>query len=139
MPMKTLSIFAASLTFISSAHAAPLTVNVDGVEARGGDFYISVQAEGEFMREEATAAEIVTDIGAGTYSASFDVPAGAYAISIWHDENGDGVFDRAANGMPLDGWAMSGGRLMGPPTFEDVSVDVPSEGAAVSVSMTYNR
>ncbi|MEL6567214.1 MAG: DUF2141 domain-containing protein [Pseudomonadota bacterium] len=139
MPIRSIASIATVLACATAAHAGALTVSIDGVEDRGGTFYISIQSEAEFMKQEGTAGDVISNIEAGTFSKSYDVPAGRYAVSIWHDENGNGVFDTEETGMPLDGWAMSGNALTGPPTFDDVAVSVPAEGNAVRLAMSYHR
>ncbi len=124
----------------SAMDAGTLTVEVKGVQARGGTLYISVQTEEQFMKEDGVAGTTVESPEAGAHSFTFEVPAGAYAVSVWHDDNDNGVFDMSDYGMPLDGWAMSNGRsLMGPPTFDAIGVAVTSDGATVSETVLYSR
>lgn len=139
MPFRIPSLITAAAILSTTATAAPLTVIVEGVEARGGPFYVSVQTEDQFMKNAATAGEIIPAVADGTFVGTYDVPPGSYAVSIWHDDNGNGEFDSNEDGMPLDGWAMSGGPLMGPPTFEDVSVAVRDVGPSESLTMSYHR
>lgn len=117
------------------AHAAPLTVALDGVRG-DGPLYVSVQTEAQFMQEAAAAGTIIQTPEPGSHSFTFDVPPGAYAVSIWHDD-GNGAFDRDARGWPLDGWAMSGILGEGEPSFSDAAVTVGPDGASVSLSMVY--
>jgi len=135
---RSLTALSALIFIAGAAHAAPLTVDLTGVEARGGKIYISIQTEDQFMKEEGFGKiieTVTTDL-----SETFDLPEGRYAVSVWHDDNGNGTFDRAANGMPEDGWAMHNGKaLRGLPSFADVSIDVSSAGATVSESMIYGR
>ena len=131
----------AALGLTSAAHAAPLTVTISDVEARGGKLYISVQTKSQFMMNEGTAGEVIDAPTAGNHTFSYDVPEGAYVVSVWHDDNGNGEFDRDSTTFwPLDGWAMhKGSELTGPPTFDDVSIDVGSSGATVSEQISYGR
>ena len=119
------------------AHAADLDLTVTGIEDRGGKLYVSVQTEGEFMGPSGTAGQIIDEPGAGSVALTFDVPPGRYAVSVWHDFNANGTFDMRDNGMPLDGWAMSGPMGDGPPSFEDVAVTVDAQGGAVDMTMVY--
>lgn len=130
----------AAATFTLSASAAEVTITLTGVQARNGPLYVALQSEDQFMQEAATAAT-QTDVPAkGSLTYKLDVPAGNYALVVWHDDNGNGVFDRAENGIPLDGWAMSrSAELQGYPSFEMVSLEVPETGAAISENMTYGR
>ncbi len=120
------------------ALAAPLSVTVDGIEARGGTLYVGVQTEAEFMTNGGIAGEIVATPAAGAQSFTFDLPEGAYAVSVWHDFNANGTFDMSAEGMPADGWAMINGEaLRGPPVFSDSSLAVPESGASVTLNVIY--
>ncbi|MGJ3232914.1 MAG: DUF2141 domain-containing protein [Oceanicaulis sp.] len=133
--MKTLLTASAAALLGAAAQAAPLTVLLDGVQGEG-PLYISVQTEAQFMQDTGVAGRIVESPAPGAHSFTFDVPPGAYAVSVWHDD-GNQVFDRAENGWPLDGWAMSGPMGDGPPSFSDVAVTVTDEGGAVDMTMVY--
>ena len=125
---------------VGTAVAEPLELRIEGVEARGGTLLVSVQNEAEFMGETGIAGDVVEAPEAGTATFSFDVPPGDYAVTVWHDDNGNGQFDRAEIGYPLDGWAMSGTmpERRGP-TFAEAAVRVPAGGGTTTVSMTYGR
>ena len=137
---RSIPILVASLGLACAAHAAPLKVDLSGVEARGGKLYISIQTQAQFMKEEGVG-EVVASPTAGGHSFTFDVPEGRYAVSVWHDDNDNGEFDRdSSTYWPLDGWAMhNGSELKGPPSFEAVSIDVTTAGATVSEQMIYER
>lgn len=127
-----------ALAFAAPALAAPLTVTLNGVEDRGATLYIGVQTEAQFMKNEAVAGEKIDNAAAGTHTVSFDLPEGDYSVSVWHDLNGNGEFDRAESGMPNEGWAMSNGSgLRGEPSFSDVSVSVDGDGARVTETVRY--
>ncbi|MEM1086760.1 MAG: DUF2141 domain-containing protein [Pseudomonadota bacterium] len=120
-----------------SAFAGTLSVTIDGVQQKGGDLYITVQTEDQFLENEAAGARVieiaqdtntsikptkehselfqkvsfigssVTDVRSQSYSVGFDLPEGEYSVSFWHDINGNGIFDTDEVGRPIDGWAMS--------------------------------
>ena len=137
-PMKTLMAAATALAAAGTATAAPLTVNVDGIEARGGTLYVGVQTEAQFMKNDGVAGEIVAAPEAGSKSFSFELPEGTYSISIWHDFNGNGAFDLAENGRPVDGWSsINAETLRAAPTFEQASLALPSGGAAATLKVIY--
>ena len=129
---------AACASLIGAAAAADLTVTVEGVEARGGTFFVSVQTEAEFMGQSGTDGSVTRAPGAGTLTRTYDLPPGEYAVTVWHDDDGNGEFDMGPGGMPLDGWAMSG-TMAGMPSFQAAKVTVGEDGAAATMSMTYGR
>ena len=127
-------------TSATAAHAGTLTFTAENVEARGGTLYVGVQTEDQFMQWDGIAGDKIEAPTAGSHTMSFDLPAGDYAVSVWHDLDGDGEFDRTETGMPLDGWAMiNGAKLRGAPTFDAVKISVPETGASASESVIYPR
>lgn len=137
-PIKTLMASAAALAAAGAAVAAPLTVHVDGIEARGGTLYVGVQTEAQFMQNAGIAGEMIAAPEAGSQSFTFDLPEGAYSISIWHDFNGNGQFDMSEAGPPADGWAMINGEAMrAAPTFAEASLTLPAAGTATTLKVIY--
>ena len=136
--LKALICAAAALAAATSATAAPLTVNIDGIEARGGKFYVGVQTEAQYMKDEGVAGEIVDAPAAGSRSFTFDLPEGVYSISVWHDFNGNGQFDMSEEGRPADGWSsINAETLRAAPTFEQTSLTLPASGAAATLKVYY--
>ncbi len=74
---------------------------------------------------------------AATVTCRYDsLPGGDYAISIFQDENGDGVLDTNAFGAPTEGYGASQNAIPGTsaPTFDANKVTVV-EGQELAVSM----
>ena len=134
------SMIAAGLVLLGAgaAQAGDVTVTLTGVQARGGTVYVTLQTESEFM-QSAGLAQRVDGPAAGPVTVTFrDVPVGAYALSAFHDENGDQRMQSSPMGIPTEGWAMSNGdALRGPPTFGLVSVQIGADGASLSEAMRY--
>ena len=121
------------------AMAADVSIEIAGVKSADGPLYVSLQTEGQFMQNAGTAGKIVQDPQAGTISVVVPgVAPGEYSVSVWHDIDGDGQFDRAPDGRPLDGWSMlNAGALRGAPTFDAVKFSVSDSGAAIRLDMMY--
>lgn len=136
--MKSLTAIAGALAIAGSAVAAPLTINLEGLQARGGTLYVSVQTEAQFMKNDGVAGDMVPEPEAGAKSFTYDLPEGAYSISVWHDFNGNGQFDMSEAGPPADGWSMIGAETMrASPTFADASLMLPATGTSVTLSVLY--
>ena len=118
----------------------PVTIDLSEVEVREGPLYISIQKEDEYMgmRGHGGIIQAVTgNLSEVTYKV--DVP-GRYAVSLWHDLDGDAVFSMAEDYSIEDGWGGSGELSAAKrPTFDDVAVDVPSYGTSVEVKMFYPK
>lgn len=139
MPLpKPLIALAALLSTAGVAAAAPLIVTVTDIEARGGTFYVGVQTEAQFMQDAGVAGETIEAPEAGAKTFTFDLPEGTYAVSVWHDFNGNGTFDTSADGRPVDGWgAINGEKLRAAPEFGQVSIALPAGGASAAVKTFY--
>jgi uncharacterized protein (DUF2141 family) len=129
-----------ALSAAAPGAAAPLTVEIDGVRSGTGLLYVSVQTREQFMQNRGVAGSVVTAPDAGLHRFRYDLPAGEYAVSVWHDDNGNGQFDKNENFIPLDGWAMvGGGELRGEPRFEQVRTVVGNGPVTVRMPMIYGR
>lgn len=121
-----------------AAQAGDVTVTLEGIQARGGVVYVSLQTEDQFM-QPAGFGQRIESPAAGPLTVVFEnVPAGRYAFSAFHDENGDMTMQASEIGIPTEGWAMTNGEaLRGPPTFDVVAVDIGAEGATLTETMHY--
>ena len=65
-----------------------------------------------------------------------DVPAGAFAISVFHDEDSDHELDTGAFGIPSEHYGFSRGARgsFGPPSFDDARLDL-AEGESKQVTI----
>ncbi|HEX8525761.1 DUF2141 domain-containing protein [Allosphingosinicella sp.] len=139
--MKTLILASiAALALATPATAATLTVDLDGVRSAPGTLYVSVQTREQFMQRSGIAGTVMSAPQAGSHRFGFELPEGEYAISVWHDDNGNGSFDKAENFMPLDGWAMvNAAQLRGEPSFDQVKTVIGGSPAGVRLQMVYGR
>jgi len=68
------------------------------------------------------------------------LPAGTYALSVMHDENGNGELDKSGLGVPTEGagFSQDAAGTFGAPSFEDASfrVDAGSE-TRVTIHLRY--
>jgi uncharacterized protein (DUF2141 family) len=68
-----------------------------------------------------------------------DLPAGTYAVSVFHDENANGKVDTNFLGIPKEGLASSRNArgFLGPPKFKDASFPYPGPDARMTLTLTY--
>ena len=65
-----------------------------------------------------------------------DLPSGTYAVSVMHDENGNGSLDSNFLGMPVEGYGFSNDpRVMRKATFEEAAFAVGAEGALIELHL----
>jgi uncharacterized protein (DUF2141 family) len=132
---------ALALAFPAAALAGPVSVDLSGLRA-GGALYVQLQTRAQFMGAERVAGRIVAAPAAGSLSLDLgDVPPGDYAITIWHNDNGNHLFDMdPSTGAPADGWAtVNGEALSGRPAFDQIRFAIPAEGLRVPLVLHYGR
>ena len=119
-----------------------LIVQLNGLRNDQGHVQLRLwSSKAGFPTNDAKAFRSVTvDIHNGTASVVMaDIPSGIYAISAYHDENGNGKFDTRFPGIPTEGYAISnGGRgKLGPPPFEPAKVNVQGTETTVTIAIQY--
>jgi uncharacterized protein (DUF2141 family) len=141
--VKIITPIAALLVLAAPAalQAGPVRVDLSGVHA-GGTLYVQLQTRAQFLGAERSAGQLIQAPQAGALSVDLgEVPPGDYAVTVWHDDNGNQQFDvDPRTGRPLDGLAMAPvAGLRGPPTFDQLKVTIPAAGLAVPLAMHYTR
>lgn len=120
----------------------PVTVtvtNLDPASAGNDTVYVSIQTRDEF-RSLRGAGGVTPYAKTGSMTATFFVQeADEYAVSVWHDRDGDGRFSMTEDySRVLDSYAVSGdpvanaGKIA---TFDDAKFDVPNMGTRLTVEM----
>ncbi len=68
-----------------------------------------------------------------------DIEPGRYAVSVLHDEDGDGRLAKNLLGIPREGWGTTNDRTFPfrGPTFDESVVDFTPDRASVRVSLHY--
>jgi uncharacterized protein (DUF2141 family) len=128
----------AVLAFAGQALAGDVTVTLTGVQAKGGQVLVSLQKRDQFMKPMADYGTKAPATAGDMTLTIKDVPAGDYAVVVMHDEDSNFQMSRADNGMPKEGWSMSGSPPTDrKPTFDEVKVTVPAEGTSVTEPMVY--
>ena len=64
-----------------------------------------------------------------------NVEPGRYALSAYHDRNGNGKLDVGAFGIPNEpfGFSRNARGKMGPPAFDDAAFEVPAAGVSLVI------
>ncbi len=118
------------LGLASAAHAFDLTVEVINAKSTQGTVDGALYAsdaswlkDGQALRGERTAA------AAKTVLVYRDLPAGSYAVSLFHDENGNGKLDTNPAGIPREryGFSRDARGHFGAPKFADAALDLQAD------------
>ena len=123
--------------------AADLAIEVHGIQSSDGQLYVAVhspESAETFPAADGMFAGLSHRARAGTLRFVLrDLPAGRYAISAFHDENGNRELDTNPSGIPTEGYGFANdpNTELGPADFEAAAVEVGATNALAAVSMRY--
>ena len=124
----------------ASGHAATLHVTVENIRNDSQPVRVLLfKTPDTFPDEEQAYGVQATAATEGTAVVEFtDLAPGAYAIMAYHDENEDNRLNRVLGMWPSEGYGLSLNPLvMGPPTFQETSFELPARGLSVTLSLQY--
>lgn len=136
MKMRKL-LLAAMAAWAASATAAEVVVNVENVrQAKGDVFVIVYDSKEHFLHERKLEIKAPATVGSVKLVIA-DLPPGEYALSAFHDVDGDGKLARNFIGIPKEpaGFSNDAVPSFGPPKYIDAKVTIPTEGATLSVKL----
>ena len=103
-------------------------------------FYLYDSEKGFPTKPDLAKRSASAGIVGSEAKAVFDnVPAGTYAVSVYHDEDGDGELDTNFLGIPSEGVGVSRNAKgsFGPPSFADASFAVQSSPVQMKIRIKY--
>lgn len=128
----------ATLLIATAAMAADLEVSVEGLRSAEGNVRVA-------LHRRADAAEFPDGAGvAGVFRLAepegvrvvfADLPAGDYAVAVFHDADGDGELGTNILGIPIEGYGFSNDArgFMGPPSFDAAAIAVGGDDDLISI------
>jgi uncharacterized protein (DUF2141 family) len=132
---------------IASAQTGQISVSVTQIEGDEGTIlcglFRQTDADGFPMERSSAwkrAERPVSAVRDARTTLTFEgVPAGRYAVSCMHDEDGNGRMRTGAFGIPKEGWAVSrnASPTMRAPRFEEAVVDFDGSRTTLRVRMQY--
>jgi uncharacterized protein (DUF2141 family) len=140
--IRTLLLMFLMLPLIASAaRAADLTVTIKDVHSSSGQVLIVVYDESGFGKPELAKMRQKANATSGDVKFVFhNLAAGRYAVSAFHDENGNGKLDRNSLGVRTEGYGFSNDAqgTAGPPKFSQAAFDFDGKtDKQISFSLNY--
>ncbi|MFH7320519.1 DUF2141 domain-containing protein [Desulfurivibrio sp. D14AmB] len=139
--MRFLLACATILLLAAQAQASELTVKVTKVESAEGGVYVALYGlEDGFPSRPCRWCQRVP-AQPGTVAVLFPhLPPGRYAVSVYHDVNGNGRLDTNRFGVPTEpyGFSLDARGSFGPPSFEDASFTVADQPLALEINLVSN-
>jgi uncharacterized protein (DUF2141 family) len=142
MTRRLIGLLAACLG--AGACAATLNVEVVGAKNDQGHVAVAVFAAPEgFPKDDGRAIRrLRAPIDAARRSSTVtlaDLPAGEYAVSVFHDDDDSGVLETNFFGLPLKGYGFSNNPrpAMRAARFEEARFALPETGRTIRVELGY--
>ena len=127
--MKNILLFLALFCFITTTSLAQngtFKLKIQGLKSTKGAVAVALYDHPDkFLEKEFTS--IHQEIEDENLEITFkNIPAGTYAISMFHDENNNKVMDKNFMGIPSEPYAFGNNArgIFGPPDFSESSVQV---------------
>ena len=140
--VRALSVALLASALLGAAPAAPgVTATVTGLRSDKGRVVACLTARAATFPEcahDPAAIGRIVPAAEGTVLDFGHVPPGRYAISMFHDENGNGRLDKRLM-MPREGYGFSRNApvVMGPPSFASAAFAVAAGDARQAIRMRY--
>lgn len=138
--MRLITVLAALVAAPAAAGAADLTLSVEGLRNRAGKVSVCLfcgpEAFPDCERAPGALRRTVPSAKAGQPVVFHDLPAGSYAATVLHDENGDGRLDTNLLGIPKEGVGITNNALprFSAPRFSDARFEMPgARGQSVRI------
>jgi uncharacterized protein (DUF2141 family) len=133
---------------LQHAHAGPdkdagaVTVTVDGFRNDSGHARIALFNRDDGFPDSDTAPLKKTTVAIvkGRVQVKFEgLPAGDYAVSMYHDENDDAKFNKGMFGIPKEGYGVSNNVIhrLRAPNFDEARFRIGDPNTAVQIHVHY--
>ncbi len=124
----------------SAAEAATLKIEIENLRSTRGEVHLALWDRSESFTDgdrKLAGARIPADRGRALEFK--DLAPGRYALAVYHDENGNGKFDRTWIGLPDEGLGFSNGAWigLGPPSFDEAAVTLDRDSRTIVISLRY--
>ncbi|MEE9906113.1 DUF2141 domain-containing protein [Chlorobium sp.] len=119
-----------------------ITVNIRNISKPEGMLGVALYSSKQGFPDKAdrAVATRVRKISGTEHEVRFDnIPYGTYAISVLHDENGNGRMDKKAIFIPKEGFGVSNNPKIkrGPPSFSEAVFNLDRQQTELTVNMIY--
>jgi len=124
--------FAALALLATTACAADLTVTITDIRAAEGSLMVALVNTDAAWNNQAkpVAAQAVAAVKGEMQLKFTDLPDGAYAVQVMHDENGNDKLDSNFLGIPTEGYGFSNNPdVMRRATFDEARFEVKADTA----------
>lgn len=133
--------FAALATFITgiSDPETGLQLEVSHIRSAKGQMMVAVyDSKATFLGDKVVKSAIVPVTRAGQMTIRIpDLPLGVYAVSVFHDVNGNGKLDTNFLGIPKEPYGFSNNAKghFGPPQYDKAKFEYRVQGQTAGIKL----
>ena len=119
--------------------AGDLTVTVDHIRNDHGSILAALyDSDASFMKQPLARASFVLKAAPGELRYVFHgLPPRKYALTVFHDENGNGRLDKNLLGIPKEGYGFSNSSDARPPRFDQAAFDFDGTTRSITITLHY--
>ena len=122
--------------------ASSILVHISGVRSDKGTLVAVLYGDqpDQFLKKGARVARERVPAHTGTVTLCLEAPhPGTYAVAVYHDEDGNGKFDRSWTGLPSEGFGVSNNPrpVLRAPTLAESAIQVGSGHSVVNIDLRY--
>ena len=134
-----LALVAASSIGAAAPPTGVLQVQISNVRNAKGRVHIDICPQAQFLKDNCPYSGNAPAQAGVTIVTARGIPAGRYAVQVFHDENNNGEVDRGLFGMPKEGVGFSNdARIgLGPPKFADAVFAFDGNSKTIQLKMRY--
>ena len=117
-----------------------LIVNISGFPSSDGFAMVALHKSEESYKDEGATAIAKSRIMVVNQKAQAifgNLEYGSYGISIFHDENGNGIMDKNAMGIPKEAYGFSNNArgFFGKPDYKNVMFEINSAEKDIAINL----
>ncbi|MDH5654737.1 MAG: DUF2141 domain-containing protein [Spirochaetia bacterium] len=142
IPAALLMILFSAATTNAEEKTCSLEVSIDGIRNNSGSIMMGLfnQPHDDFPGEKKEFKNAYIKITDKKATQSFTLPCGKYAVSVFHDENGNRQLDANSIGIPKEGYGFSMNHpdsKFGPPEYKKAEFKLKKGKKKISIQMIY--
>ncbi len=124
---------------LAGTGAAELKVTLEQVATGSGHVLVAVCTPETFLRRGCPYTGRAPAVSGEAQVVVRSIEPGVYAVQAFHDENDNLELDRNFLGLPKEGMGFSNDAPMrfGPPTFEDLAIEIDASGTVTRLRLRY--
>lgn len=137
--LKKIVLLSFFITLVVANQSGKLSVVLNEIRQSSGIIYVSIhndKAAFPMKSEKALTSNMVE--GSVREVVFNEIPFGEYAVSVFHDENGNGKMDTHLFGIPKEGVGASNNKMgFGPPSFQDAMFKMEDSEKTITINVKY--